>query len=54
MQLVILRLIGIVARNGIVGLKWRYYSPKMIFWTIGEYLYLGLLSSFIIFKGRGV
>ena len=38
--------------NGILSLKWRYYGPKSIFWTIGEHLYLGLLSSYIFYRDR--
>ena len=50
MGLVSLQIRGSVARYGIFGLKWRYYGPIRIFWTIGEYSYL-LLYPLIIYTG---
>ena len=36
--------------NSILGLIWRYYGIKAIFWTIGEYSYLYLSYSYITLK----
>ena len=41
-----------VARNGNLGLIWRYYDSKGILWNIGKYSYFGLLSSCILSKDK--
>ena len=42
------------SKNDIFSLKERYYGPKGIFWTIGEYSIFGLLFSCIISNNRGL
>ena len=54
MRLLSLQMRGIVARNDIFGLKWRYYGPK---WDILDYwgtLIFCLLLYYILSMDKGL